>query len=229
MNTIQPSTFNFSAILASSVHDIKNSLSTLSALIAQLESAYPDLKPPEFQQLEFEANRMNNSLMQLLILYKIDASLFNLDIEEYPALDILNEVVAQQSTLQSLSHIELSVECDEDLLCYCDNNLITNAISTLVNNAQRYCRSKILLTAYQQDDGYVVFCIEDDGDGYPENFLAYSPTQNTLIDLTSGNTGLGLFFVSTIANMHVSGNKKGFINTDNNSQLGGARFRLSLP
>jgi hypothetical protein len=50
-----------------------------------------------------------------------------------------------------------------------------------------------------------------------------------LIDLASGNTGLGLFFTDTIAKLHVQGGKHGFITTDNDSQLGGARFKLYLP
>jgi len=221
-------TSNFPAILASSVHDIKNSLSTLGALIAQLKENYPEATPPEFRQVEFEANRMNNSLMQLLVLYKIDASLFSLNIDEYVATDILEDVLAQQSTLLALSPIQLNIAGNADLLCYCDQTLIINAISTLVNNAQRYCKNQILISAYQEQD-YTVFSIEDDGNGYPDNFIAFSPSQTTLLDLTNGNTGLGLFFVSAIAGLHKAGDNCGYIQTDNQSQLGGARFRLFLP
>lgn len=223
----QALTVHFPAILASSVHDMKNSLSNLRGLISQLKIQYPDTKPPEFKQLEFESNRLNNSLMQLLTLYKIDASQFDLNIDEYCVMDILDDIVAQQSSLLTLSGIELIAECDVDLLCFCDSTLISNAISTLVNNAQRYCHSKILLSA-KQEGGYVAFYIEDDGTGYPENFLA--DTQHSPgIDLVTGNTGLGLFFVGTIAKMHRSGESQGFIKTDNDSRFGGARFSLYLP
>lgn len=219
---------DFPALLASSVHDIKNSLTTLRALLSQLENVYKDIKPGEFRQLEFETNRMNNSLMQLLTLYKIDLSQFSLTIDEQSAADILEDVVAQQSTLLSLGNIQLITHCAGDLFCYCDNTLISNALSTLVNNAQRYCRSKILLSAMQEGD-YIVFCIEDDGKGYPDNLISPDYTQLPKIDPTSGNTGLGLFFVETIAHLHAQADKRGFITTDNNSQFGGARFKLYLP
>ncbi len=219
---------SFPAILASSVHDIKNSLTSLRALLDQLEHHYPDKKPAEFRQLEFETNRMNNCLMQLLTLYKIDLSQFNLAIDEHSAADILEDVVAQQSTLLSLSHVQLITECNGDLFCYCDNALISNALCTLVNNAQRYCLNKVLLSATQEDD-YIVFCIEDDGRGYPENLISSDYKQLPQIDLANGNTGLGLFFAETIAQLHVQGDKQGFIETDNNSQFGGARFKLYLP
>ena len=219
---------DFPALLASSVHDIKNSLTTLRALISQLENTYKDIKPSEFKPLEFETNRMNNSLMQLLTLYKINLSQFSLAIDEHSAADILENVVAQQSTLLSLGNIELVTHCDGDLFCYCDSTLISNALCTLVNNAQRYCLSKVLISATQEDD-YVIFCIEDDGRGYPENLLSSDYKQLPKIDPISGNTGLGLFFVETIAHLHVQADKRGFITTDNNSQFGGARFKLYLP
>ncbi len=219
---------DFPAILASSVHDIKNSLTALRALLSQLENTYKDIKPSEFRQLEFETNRMNSSLMQLLTLYKIDLSQFSLAIDEHSAADILEDVVAQQSTLLSLSNIQLITECHGDLFCYCDSTLISNALCTLVNNAQRYCLNKILLSAVQEDD-YVVFCIEDDGQGYPGSLMSSDYKQLPQIDLVTGNTGLGLFFAETIAQLHVQSDKQGFITTDNNSQLGGARFKLYLP
>jgi K+-sensing histidine kinase KdpD len=106
--------------------------------------------------------------------------------------------------------------------------LISNALCTLVNNAQRYCKSKILLSAAQEGD-FVVFSIEDDGNGYPANLLSSDYKQVPQVDLASGNTGLGLFFAETIANLHIQADKRGFIVTDNNSQYGGARFKLYLP
>jgi K+-sensing histidine kinase KdpD len=219
---------NFPAILASSVHDLKNSLALHNALIAKLQLNYPGANSPEFKQLEFESKRMNANLMQLLILYKIDAELYHLNTDLYPAADILTEVAAQQAFLQTLGAVGLSTECDTDLLCYCDYNLMVNAISTLVNNAQRYCRKRILLSAYESEDGYVVFSVEDDGDGYSEDHLSACSGLDTLGPDT-GNTGLGLFFVAAITHMHINGPKQGYIKTDNCSRLGGARCRLYLP
>ncbi len=228
MHNTHMSSIGFPAILASSVHDIKNSLTALRALLSQLENVYQDPKPTEFRQLEFETNRMNNCLMQLLTLYKIDLSQFSLTIDEHSAADILEDVIAQQSTLLSLSSIELITECHDELFCYCDDSLISNALCTLVNNAQRYCKSKVMLSAAQEDN-YIVFCIEDDGMGYPESLMSSDYKQLPQLDMSNGNTGLGLFFTETIAQLHIKGDKRGFIMTDNNSQFGGARFKLYLP
>lgn len=219
---------DFSTILASSVHDIKNSLATMRELISQVADTQESKKSSEFIQLEFEANRMNNSLIQLLELYKIDSEKFTLNIDEYLTDDILNEVKAQQAPLLQLNNISLSIDCPEDLYCYCDYALICIALSSLLNNAQRYTQAKIHLSAYQEQD-YLVFSIEDDGAGYPEQILAIDPVNSQQRDWITGSTGLGLHFVSTIATLHTSKKHQGMIKFDNNSGLGGARFRLFLP
>ncbi|MGR9115486.1 MAG: sensor histidine kinase [Gammaproteobacteria bacterium] len=220
---------NFPAILASSIHDIKNSLSHIRGLIKHLAKRNNNAEDSEFQQLEIEANRMNSSLMQLLILYKIDSSLFKPVIDEFPVIDILADVAAQQESLLALNNIELMLECPEDLMCYCDNALINTALISIINNAQRYCRKKILLSAHQTAQGGVCFCVEDDGKGYPENLKYSQQAQSIESDFSTGNTGLGLFFAVTIAQLHTQGSQKGYITTDNDSRLGGARFNLLLP
>lgn len=230
MNTDIKSTgaINFPAVLAFSVHEMKNSLSTISELIRHFKNqAHFDAKK-ELRQLEFEANRVNDNLMQLLILYKIDEAQFSLDVDECLVVDILNEVMAQQSSLFSINGMELIIDCPDDLMCYCDSNLISNTISTVVNNAQRYARKQVLLTA-SEENGYVCINVEDDGAGYPEHFLTAEALNNAKVNLNTGSTGLGLFFVSTIAKMHVNGDKKGFIKLTNHCPLGGAKFSLFLP
>lgn len=226
-NTQMP-TIDFPSLLTSSVHDIKNSLKALRGLHAQLEHIYQDKKHEEFVRLEFEANRMNNTLMQLLILYKINAAQFSLTIDEHNAADILEDIVNQHSTLLSLGNVQLTTECPSDLLCYCDNAMISYALCVLLNNDHRYCESKVHFSVTQEED-YVVFCIEDDGAGYPKNLIISDGEQLPPLELDTGNTGLGLFFAETIGQLHVQGDKRGFIVTDNDSQFGGARFKLYLP
>lgn len=220
---------NFPAILASSVHDIKNSLTHIRELAKDLAKRHDLAETSEFKLLENEADRMNNSLMQLLILYKIDSSLFKPVIEEYPACDILSDVAAQQESMLALNHVTLTLDCPADLLCYCDNALLNTVLTSIVNNAKRYCRSKILLSAHQAADDAVCFSVEDDGDGYPEPLIAGLNAQPFDSDIRVGNTGLGIYFAAVIAQLHRRGTVKGHITLDNESRLGGARFSLFLP
>jgi K+-sensing histidine kinase KdpD len=219
---------NFPAVLASSVHDIKNSLTTVRELIIEIAAKNQSRENHDFIQLEFEANRMNNSLIQLLELYKIDSDKFSLSIDEYTANDILQEVKAQQAPLLALNNINLTIDCENELICYCDYDHVCNALGSILNNALRYSNTQLQLTVQKEKD-YIVFCMEDDGKGYPEKLLAIDPEDNSQTDWISGSTGLGLHFVATIAALHTTNKTQGYIKIDNNSRLGGARFRLFLP
>lgn len=218
----------FPTILASTVHDIKTSLGTLVGLIHHLSLTQSNEQAEDIQQLEFEANRINHSLMQLLVMYKIDSRKFSLNIDEYAAIDLINEAKAQQDGLLQLNNMEVRVECCEDLLCYCDYQQVCNALGNVLNNAYRYMRKSILISA-QKEDGYTKFCIEDDGEGYPELLLSADLSNPADLDWVSGNTGLGLHFVAAIAGFHKNRDKVGFVKIDNRSRLGGARFCMFLP
>ncbi len=216
------STPDFSAILASSIHDMKISLSTIRDLISQL--SHSNAGNAQLMQLEFEANRMNNSLMQLLALYRIEIENFSLQIDEHSSLEILKDIEAQQSSLLALNDINLELENSDDFSCYCDADLIGNAISSILNNAQRYSQHKIILSAGKTTDGFTYFSIEDDGPGFPDILL-----NTKMINFNTGNTGLGLYFVAIMANLHHNGDKYGYITTNNDSRLGGGKFTLYLP
>lgn len=228
MSTSKQQDICFPTILASSVHDIKNSLATMRELIMQVSTKQQCSENKDFIQLEFEVNRMNNSLIQLLELYKIDSAKFNLTIDEYSVADILHEIKAQQNPLLKLNQLQLELNCSEDLFCYCDYTHICNSLLSILNNSQRYTKTQIKLSAYQQDE-FIVFSLEDDGEGYPERLLSINSIDYMGSDWISGSTGLGLHFIATIAALHTTRKAKGYIKIDNNSCLGGARFRLFLP
>ena len=218
----------FPIILASTVHDIKNSLGTLLGLIRQLADNQQVKSSDEFVSLEFEATRINHSLMQLLIMYKIEYHKFSLAIDEYTVVDIINEVIAQNHNLSRINGLNLQVECDDELMVYCDFAHVSNALGTILNNAQRYTQQSINISVVQEVD-YLKFTIEDDGIGYPQHMLQAELINPTDLDWVTGNTGLGLYFVAAIAALHTANGKNGWVKIDNQSRLGGARFSLYLP
>ena len=228
MSNRQNATGQFPMLLASTVHDIKTSLGVVLELMRQIAVKQTGAESEEFSQLEFETLRINHSLMQLLVMFKIDCHNFDIDIDEYSALDIIHEAKAQQDVLSKIRHIQFSLDCSDELYCYCDYGHIANALGTILNNSLRYTSHTILMSAERQDE-YVVFTIEDDGEGYPEHFLQADFAMVNKLDWVNGNTGLGLYFVAAIAKLHKNKQKQGFIKIDNQSSLGGARFRLYLP
>jgi signal transduction histidine kinase len=143
-------------------------------------------------------------------------------------MDVMLEAKAQQARILQASPVQVNVECAEDLVCYCDFQYVVNALGTILNNAQRYARQSVLVSA-SEHAGYIQFCIEDDGQGYPEHLLNADLGDPVELDWVKGNTGLGLYFVAAIAGFHKNQGKYGYVKIDNLSRMGGARFCLFLP
>ena len=88
---------DFSFVLASSVHDMKNSLGMLlHTLSAMMENSPPkDAEQARFfSTLEYEAARINGELVQLLSLYRMDENTMVVVIDEHHPIDIIEEQIA---------------------------------------------------------------------------------------------------------------------------------------
>ena len=64
---------DFSMVLASAVHDMKNSLGMLLNSLDELRQEQADTTgdSPRFNTLQYEAERMHNDLVQLLGIYRL--------------------------------------------------------------------------------------------------------------------------------------------------------------
>lgn len=218
----------FALVLASIVHDIKNALGALIQRVEHIRRKPGLDQDPDLQRLELDAMRLNQRLIQLLVMYKIESRAFQLLIDEHAARDVIDEAVSQQYACPR-DPVHITIACHDDLLCYCDFQNLGNVLATVIDNALRYSRHAIRVSA-EEDEGYVVFVVEDDGPGYPESMLEANWAEvSHIADWMTGHTGLGLYFASVIAGLHKNAGRRGSVKLDNHSRLGGARFRLFLP
>lgn len=224
-------TMDFSSVLASSVHDMKNSLGMLLNTLADVMAKYPpqdDVHAKSYAVLEYEAARINSELIQLLSLYRLDHDKVRAYIEECQLLDVLSEQVARNYTLLQTRCIELELNCDESVLGYFDSDLVGGVVNNILVNCARYSKSKLKLSAGQTPDGLCI-SIEDDGPGYPEHMLNASTFCEAKATFAEGRPHLGLMFANKVAKMHKNKDRSGFIRLHNESSLGGGCFKLFLP
>lgn len=219
------------AVLMSFIHDIKNSLlislGSLETLYYSLETLKPELKE-SVSLIQYELQRINNSLVQLLSLYKMETHLFSIQADQYNLYDFLEEIIINNTLINEQKSFSIDMECDENIDWFFDKELIATIINSTINNSIRYADSKIKLSA-EIIDNYLQICIEDDGKGFPEKMFVHPDSLETAINMQSGSTGLGLYFSEKIANIHHNGDKRGSTVIDNKSQFGGGRFKLFLP
>lgn len=222
---------DFATVLASAVHDMKNSL---CMLIQSMDLLQQDLAPhsetasQELARIHYEASRLNSNLMQLLSLYRIEKEQLPLHLDEYFVEDLLEEVQIKNETYSLQKQIAVQLECDAGLCWFFDNDLVGNLINDMFVNALRYSTTQLLLKASIVDHD---LCIElhDDGEGFPQYMLENGDHSMMHFNLTAGRTGLGLFFAHLIAKAHRNQGRLGRIELCNGGQFGGGVFRLYLP
>jgi len=220
---------SFSTILASSIHDMKNSLGVVLSSLDELVHGLGDaLPPPQLAKLQWEAKRVNDNLVQLLALYKMENQGVALNVDEYFVHDFLEEVLVSEKAVLKTRNIELHLECAHDLAWYLDRDLIAGVLKNAIGNALRYAKTKVLITAVQEDH-YLVLSVNDDGKGFNPRLLADGRQNAHGVDFSSGNTGLGLYFTSRVAKLHKNKDRRGCIQLSNGQALGGACFSIKLP
>ncbi len=220
---------DFSMVLASAVHDMKNSLGMLLNSLDELRADHADSmgESSRFNTLQYEAERMHNDLVQLLGIYRLGENNLSAHIEEHFVPDFLSDHLARHTPLLEGLGLEYSVEAD-DINGFFDDDLLTGVLNNTINNAIRYTKSRIRLTAGEKD-GYLVIGVEDDGEGYPETMQHNGTPNFKSLDFKSGSTSLGLFFASSVARLHSEGERTGSIRLHNGGSLGGGVFEIWLP
>jgi K+-sensing histidine kinase KdpD len=230
-STSIPSTHNMANFLASSVHDMKNSM---NMLICGLDKALASVEATqlsthaELVQMNHEAKRINNNLIQLLTLYKLGHNIYPFEPQSIYVNDFLCGIVAQYTKLLKFHGINLEVRVSPKLYWYFDEDLISGVIGNALNNAMRFTRDHIHITAIE-NNGMLELRVEDNGSGYPAQVLQKDGDHMHSVNFQECSTGLGFTFSAMVARMHRNQGSIGELKLENGNSLTGACFVLRLP
>lgn len=223
---------DFSLLLASSVHDMKNSLGMLLTSLDELTTDMSDMTDAQRRQfaiLQGEASRIRNDLIYLLGLYRIQVNDLVVNIDEVLVDDFIDQQIAQNSLLFTMRNIDVVVHCEPGVTGFFDDELIAGVLSNVLVNAARYTRSTIEISAYN-DAGWLCVDVIDDGAGFPQDMIDQSKDLTRAIDFKTGSTHLGLHFAAKIAALHKANDgRTGTVEISNKSVNGQGCFRLRLP
>ncbi|NHZ61221.1 sensor histidine kinase [Massilia genomosp. 1] len=222
--------------LASTAHDMKNSVSvlsgTLETLLAQAvpgaEAAYPQMA-----HMLYQTKRLNDNLIQLLALYKqVGKPAYPFDMQPLAMGDLVAQVAGAGRVLLDSRHIKLETKANPDLVWHVDEDLIVGVLGHAINNAIHYTKDTIRL-AIDVVDGDLEIRIEDNGGGYSSAMLGAGVSAmhgaSAGVNFLTNSTGLGLYFSSEVAKMHKHRQRSGRLRLENGGAYGGACFVLSLP
>lgn len=232
-NNMAPEDISFTDFIASSIHDMKNSLNmqvnSLEKIAVQCQKQGDTSTFANLGLIIYQANRMNSNLIQLLSLYKLGKSIYPTDIVEQSVAEVIDEALLQNKSIMDFKGISLSVECDPNCYWYFDRDLVTGVLINALNNAYNYTSDKIRVSA-KIEDGFLELRVEDNGEGYPQGMLQNdSVSANKGVSFSSGSTGLGFYFSSRVARMHKNGSNQGSLTIENGGVYGGGCFVVRLP
>jgi len=222
---------DFSMVIASTVHDMKNSLTTVMQTHAQWRERLDDAQrnPPECGVIDYEFARLNGMMVQLLGLYKLGIDQLPLRPDYHEMDDFIEAQLALHQEVLSGRGITASYDVDDFCpLGFFDRELLGSLVANIMINAIRFARSAIHISV-REEEGQLLLTINDDGPGYRPELLTLQPDFVQGIDAVSGSTGLGLYFASQIAARHQRNSVQGRIELTNGGDLGGGCFILYLP
>jgi signal transduction histidine kinase len=222
--------------LASTAHDMKNSISVLSGTLERLlagASPEVDAAYPQMAHMLYQTRRLNDNLMQLLALYKkVGKPEYPFDIQQLEIAHLAEQVVGLERMVLQSRGIALELDCEAHLIWHFDEDLIVGVVSHAINNAVNYTRDKVRLVLAEVD-GFLEIRVEDNGPGYPQAMIeagaaAMSGVASGVNFLTN-SAGLGLYFSSEVAKMHRHRGRQGSLRLENGGAWGGGCFVLRLP
>jgi signal transduction histidine kinase len=229
----------FNLRLASSIHDMKNSLSMLNHSLNQIldtpevdKNCLVSYQTPSLKKhvgiVRYESTRVNNTLIQLLALYKLEKQELLFNPNYYNLYDFVEEQRLSIFLLLDIKSVQCNIQIDHSLMVFFDASLLSIVIENILTNTIRYSIKAITISAKVKNKGFSLY-INDDGSGYPLSILEQINTHKTHIDMLTGSTGLGLHFARRIAEMHLNQSKKGHIHIRNGGNLKGGLFEIYIP
>lgn len=224
---------NFTDLIASSIHDMKNSLnlqvSALEKIALQCRERGDTPTFDDLGRVIYQANRMNLNLVELLSLYKMGNSIYPVHIHDHAVADVIEEAVLQNKPMMDFKGITISMDCPSDCYWYIDRELIKGVLVNALNNAYQYTSDKIHIKAFVHNR-QLELRVEDNGRGYPEKMLiTEAVAEERGVDFETGSTGLGFYFCSQVAQLHKNGGRRGYLMIENGGTLGGGCFIVRLP
>jgi signal transduction histidine kinase len=235
-----PNTHELSLFLASTAHDMKNSISVLSGTLERLlVDAAADPSPQtgsaysQMAHMLYQTKRLNDNLMQLLALYKqVGKPGYPFDVQPLELGHLVDQVVAMGRVLLQSRGIRLELDYDPSLIWHVDEDLIVGVLSHAINNASHYTRDTVRLAIHELDD-WLELRVEDNGPGYPPALLKAGAVATREgaggVNFLTNSAGLGLYFSGEVAKMHRHRGRSGFVRIENGGTYGGGCFILRLP
>jgi len=205
--------------------DLAHSLKTpLAVLSARLDS---DDDAALRKEVAVQSQRMSDIVSyQLSRAASSGHKLFSAPVEIQPHAEL---IVQGLEKIHAIRGVLCEFDIDSEARFYGEVGDLQELLGNLLENAFKWAKSRVLLSAQvgEQVPGArpgLLLCVEDDGDGIPEDNIGHVLQRGVRGDERVHGHGIGLAIVQDIVKGY-----RGQLQVERSLPLGGARFEVRLP
>lgn len=179
-------------------HELKTPLMAIQGYAEGIQTGVLPVKESAGVIME-ESDRMTELIEELLALSKIDSAQAKPEFLETDVTEIIKSVANSFAPVFENSHKTLKTEISFEAVVLCDEKQIRKAVSNLISNAFKYCKTTVTVACKNENDKTII-TISDDGDGIDKDDLPH--VFERFYTGKKGNTGIGLALTKEIIKMH---------------------------
>ncbi len=214
-------------------HEVKTPVSAIKAAVETLREI-PSQADPDAQRflqiISRQADRLAAIVDDLLSLARIEQGQESslADIKPHPLWMIVGAAMETCQASADARRIHITSECDRQVQARINEQLLTQAVVNLIDNAVKYSDPDTsVLVSCEVNDDEALLCVTDQGRGIeakhlPRVFERFYRTDKAR-SRELGGTGLGLSIVKHVAEVH-----GGRVSVDSEAGTGSI-FRIHLP
>lgn len=140
-----------------------------------------------------------------------------------PVGEVLDELASLLERVFQSRDVEIDWRAPEDLAFRGERQDLQEILGNLLENACKWCRSRVKVTAVPSGLGRLTLTVEDDGPGLPEDQRETVLKRGARLDEAAPGTGLGLSIVDELVKSYSGRITLGV------AELGGLSVTLELP
>lgn len=193
--------------LLSVTHELKTPIASMRLYMQTLQKRKLDPgKQAEIIERAISGNqRLEKLVEKILLATQLENSRLDLNIEKHKLAPVVDHAIETIVAIDEYKH-RFEVNCPQGILVFADGLALETMLLNLIENAVKYsAENSLIKITVLQEGGFVLFEIENEGSISPSDqkqvFLKFFRAGNEDTRTTKG-TGVGLFLVDELADLH---------------------------
>ncbi|MEA4852647.1 MAG: HAMP domain-containing sensor histidine kinase [Christensenella sp.] len=194
-------------LIANISHDLRTPLTMITGYAEVMRDIPGENTPENIQIIIDEAKRLTTLVNDVMDISKLQSGTQELRPSEFNLTALIRDILKRYTKLTEQEGFVITLESDRDITVTADEIKLSQVIYNLINNAVNYAGDgrRIVVKQILEADA-VRIEVQDDGEGIPEDKLAYIWDRYYKVDKTHKRaaigTGLGLSIVKGILDLH---------------------------